>query len=174
MQSYSDRLNKVCRCFTVSDPGKLFVLRTIANIVLPVGADDTVGAIIEYAVLHLRVARVIVCGHSGCGGVAALSAQLDMDAEPHLARWVELARPAVARVAADAVPEAERANALVQANVLLQCEDLRTYPCVAAALTAGTLRIYGAFYTLHSGEVLIYSDRRQAWVALPPAVEEGG
>ena len=113
-------------------------------------------------------------GHSGCGGVAALSAQLDMDAEPHLARWVELARPAVARVAADAVPEAERANALVQANVLLQCEHLRTYPCVAAALTAGTLRIYGAFYTLHSGEVLIYSDRRQAWVALPPAVEEGG
>ena len=159
---------------TDSDPGELFVLRNIANIVPPVGADDTVGAIIEFAVLHLRVARVIVCGHSACGGVAALSSQLDAEVEPHLARWIELARPAVARVAAAALPEAERADALVKANVLLQCEHLRTYPCVAAAQAAATLRVYAACYTLHSGEVLIYSDARQEWVALPPAAEEGG
>jgi carbonic anhydrase len=124
--------------------------------------------VIEYAVLHLHVARVIVCGHTECGGIAALSSQLDAASEPHLAAWVELARPALARVAAAQAPEAERAVAAVKANVLLQREHVLTYPCVAAALAAGTLQVYAILYTLHSGEVLVYNDAQQDWRSLAP------
>jgi carbonic anhydrase len=151
---------------TDADPGDLFVLRNIANIVPPNGTDDTVGAVIEYAVRHLHVENIIVCGHSGCGGVAALAGQIDSSSEPHLARWIELARPAVERVAAVPTPDADLAVATVKANVLLQREHLLTYPCVEAARDAGSLRVYAALYTLHSGEVLVYSDARQDWVGL--------
>jgi carbonic anhydrase len=152
---------------TDADPGELLVLRNVANIVPPAGTDDSVGSIVEFAVLSLRVGRIIVCGHTDCGGVAALSGQLDQEREPQLARWVELARPAEARVAALDLPGAERAVETIKANVLVQRDRLLAYPCVAAGLRAGTLSVQAALYTLHTGEVLVFSDARQAWLPLP-------
>jgi carbonic anhydrase len=150
---------------TDASPGELFVLRNVANIIPPSGSDDTVGAVIEYAVGHLNVERAIVCGHSGCGGVAALFSSVDAAHDPHLARWVELARPA-ARQAAE-LPEGERLAAAVRANVLLQREHLLTYPCVEAAVAAGSLRVYACVYQIGTGEVLVYHSPTGAWQSLP-------
>ena len=152
---------------TDADPGELLVLRNVANIVPPAGTDDSVGAIVEFAVLSLQVGRIIVCGHTDCGGVAALTGQLDPEREPQLARWVELARPAQARVAELGLPAAERALATVKANVLLQRERLLGYPCVVAGLAAGRLTVQAALYALDTGEVLVFSDTRQEWLPLP-------
>ncbi len=152
---------------TDADPGELLVLRNVANIVPPAGTDDAVGAIVEFAVLSLRVGRIIVCGHTDCGGVAALSEQLDPEREPQLARWVELARPAETRVAGLGLPAAECALETTKANVLVQRERLVAYPCVAAGLGAGTLSVQAALYTLETGEVLVFSDVGQAWLPLP-------
>ncbi len=59
---------------TSADPGELFEVRNIANCVPPANAgDDTVGAAIEYALAHLGVDDIVVCGHSGCGGIQALA-----------------------------------------------------------------------------------------------------
>jgi carbonic anhydrase len=152
---------------TDADPGELFVIRNVANIVPPPGADDAVGAVIEFAVLVLRVARIIVCGHTRCGGVAALGDGVDATATPQLARWIELAREAEIVPAEAGTPTEDHAVAMVKANALLQRDRLHTYPCVADGLAARTLSVQAALYAVETGAVLVFSDARRAWLALP-------
>lgn len=159
---------------TDADPGELFVLRNVANIVPPPGADDAIGAVIEFAVLVLQVARVIVCGHTGCGGVAALGEAVDATATPQLARWIELAREAETMAGAVGTRTEDRGDAMVEANTLLQRDRLRTYPCVADGLAAGTLSVYAVLYTIETGEVLVYSDARRAWRPLADPSDVAG
>ena len=80
---------------TSAEPGELFVLRNIANVIPPYGTGETsAGAAIEYAIRHLHVSHAVVCGHTDCGGIKALGKPLDMGHEPHVVRWLEHARPA--------------------------------------------------------------------------------
>jgi len=155
---------------TGAEPGQLFVMRNIANVVPPFGTGDmAVGAVIEYAILHLRVPHVVICGHTQCGGIEALEGHVDLAREPHIARWVELARPAQTQVEASGVPEEARYLETIKANVLLQQENLRTYDCVREAIGAGHLTLHGWLYDLHSGDLLAYDDESGQWgtLALP-------
>src|SRR6185503_10892646 len=83
---------------TASSPGDLFVVRNVANLVPRLEhADASVGAALEYAVGHLHVPHLIVCGHVGCGGVAAAIQGLEhVTGLPSLREWLELVLPAVA------------------------------------------------------------------------------
>ncbi|MGD2041854.1 MAG: carbonic anhydrase, partial [Anaerolineae bacterium] len=113
---------------TGAEPGDLFVARTIANIVPPFGSGAIgVGAAIEYAVLHLNVEHLVVCGHTDCGGIHALGTHIDLSREPHLARWIDYARPSKTKVDASGLPEDARHLPMVRENVLLQLENLRSY-----------------------------------------------
>ncbi len=153
---------------TAADPGELFIMRNVANIVPVCGTpgSDQTGAVIEFAVLDLRVSHAVVCGHTGCGGIRALSRGVDPASNPHLARWVELARPAL-RSGADAASDAEREMATIKANVLLQCANLRTYPCVQERARAGELTLHACLYDLHSGDLLVAGDGPGEWRVFP-------
>lgn len=148
---------------TEADPGELFVMRNIANIVPVCGApgSDQAGAVIEYAVLGLRVSHVAICGHTGCGGIRALGRGVDAAAMPHLARWVELARPAARAGGGSDDPERELAS--VKANVLLQRANLLTYPCVAERVSAGDLTLRAGVYDTYTGDVLVAGDHPGEW-----------
>jgi carbonic anhydrase len=152
---------------TGAEPGELFVMRNVANVVPPFGTGDTaVGAVIEYAILHLHVPHVVICGHTQCGGIKALESHIDLAREPHIARWVDLARPAHTQVEASGIPEEARYLETIKANVLLQLENLRTYDCVREAIRAGQLTLHAWLYDLHSGDLLAYDDQSGAWGAL--------
>jgi len=140
-------------------PGDLFVVRTVGNIVPPsYYADACVGAAVEYAVDHLHVSHAIVCGHYGCGGIAAVVDEAAGHAhafEPHLILWLGHARPILERL-----PEEQpdsRLRRAVEENVRQQMGHLRGYSCVAAAEGAGTLRLHGWVYDWDSG--LLLEDR---------------
>jgi carbonic anhydrase len=148
-----------------ASPGELFVLRNVANIVPPCGHDDTVGAVVEYAVLHLNVALVVLSGHTHCGGIAALAGRFDADEEPHLANWMELARPALERVP-DGLNDEELLLARIRANVLLQREHLLTYPCVARRVSDETLRVFACVYDIASGDVEVFRQATGDWLSL--------
>jgi len=157
---------------TGTEPGELFVMRNLANVVPPFGTGDTaVGAVIEYAILHLHVPYVVICGHTQCGGIKALESPIDLAREPHMARWVEWARPAHTQVEASGIPEEARYLETIKANVLLQRENLRTYDCVREAIGAGQLTLHGWLYDLHSGDLLAYDDESGQWGALALAEE---
>jgi carbonic anhydrase len=104
---------------TGAKPGDLFVLRNLANVVPPHGGGErAVGATLEYAVRHLKVNHSILCGHTDCGGIKALDAQLDPLREPNLSRWIEYARPAQTQVDARGVDPDARHRAIVERSIL--------------------------------------------------------
>ncbi len=155
---------------TQLEPGELFVTRNVANIVPPYGTGEMgVGAVVEYAVLHLHVKHVVILGHTDCGGIRALDQPPDWSREPHMARWIEHARPAKTKVEASGLPEAERHLATVRENVLLQLEHLRSYDPVRQGERAGTLTLHGWVYHLESGTFEAYDLRGGTWVQLKPA-----
>jgi carbonic anhydrase len=156
---------------TQCDPGDLFVTRHVGNIVPPYGSgQSSIGAVIEYAVLQLAVRHIILCGHTDCGGIRALDQATDWLGKPHIARWIEYARPAKTQVEAGGLPEEERHLAAVRANVLLQVENLRSYDPVRAGERAGTLTLHGWVYHLATGIIEAYDSETGSWSPLgaPP------
>lgn len=150
-----------------ASPGEVFVLRNIANVIPPVQArDQTVAAVLTYAVLHLHVPHIVVCGHSACGGIQALSAAHG-HLEPALRQWLVYARPATDRVPLTLEGEA-RMEALVEANVLVQVSHLRTYTFVTQAEAAGQLQIHAWVYDFRCGQVRAYDPESDAFVVEPP------
>ncbi len=152
---------------TGAEPGELFVVRNVANVVPPFGMGEvSVGTAIEYAVLHLHVTHIVVCGHSECGGIKALETHVDLAREPHIARWIELARPARTQVEASGLPEEARYLETIKANVLLQRGNLTTYDCVQEAVKAGRLALHAWLYDLYTGDLLAYDDASHEWTTL--------
>src|SRR2546425_9918339 len=82
---------------TQSQPGDLFVVKNIGNIVPPanaVGDTNSTAAAIEFAVENLHVDDIVICGHSQCGAISALLGRIAMtDLTPHLRDWLSLAAP---------------------------------------------------------------------------------
>ena len=149
---------------THSQPGDLFVLRNIGNFVPPYSEnplDGTgVAAAIEYAVEHLRVRDIIVCGHSDCGAMKALYKDRTLFAEtPHIAEWLSHGDRTLT-VVADHYPgksQEERLAITAEENVLLQMENLRTYPVVQKAASEGRLHVHAWFFEIGGGKVYRYS-----------------
>ncbi len=131
-----------------SEPGEIFVVRNVANTVpeWAEGGDQTGDrAAIEFAVLVLRVARIVVMGHAGCGGCAALSApETDFADLPNLRAWC-----ADQRGLEGSTPEE-----IEKANVHRQLDRLRGYPMIAERLTRGELALGGWYYTIATGEIV--------------------
>jgi len=154
--------------FTQAQPGQLFVLRNAGNIV-PEHSDFVGGvtATIEFAVVELKVPNIIICGHSGCGAVAGLLHPERIRHLPEVGNWLHHAAKARKQVAEtgglDAPDAMERA---VAANVVVQLANLRTHPCVAAALEGGRMGIHGWVYDFVTGSILAYKDRDQMFVPL--------
>lgn len=161
---------------TASSPGALFVVRNVANLVPPLEhADASVGAALEYAIGHLHVPHVIVCGHIGCGGIAALldpEEERALEAHPSLREWLAGAKPAVDRARVDASPASASSGAsrnvlwrrAVEENVLLSIEHLTTFPDVRAALDRGELALHGWVYDLFSATLSVYDVARDDFV----------
>ena len=153
---------------TSSDPGELFEVRNIANVVPPADAyDDAVGAAIEYGVGHLGIDDIVVCGHTGCGGIAALLEPIPPDREAHLGRWVEFTKPAHQLVAAAQVPEAERLTATIKAHVQFQLDNLMTYPIVREGVASGRVNIHGWMYDMENGTLTAYDPQTGEWRGPP-------
>ena len=150
-------------------PGDLFVVRAVANIVPPhIAGQYAVGAAIEYAVLHLKVKHLVVCGHTDCGGIKALDHPPSMTAEPSIAGWLKFARPAQKKVDTRGAAGGDRHRAVVEENVLLQLENLRTYPAVRGALAQKQIELHGWVYDLAARQMAYHDAAQQRFVVFAP------
>jgi carbonic anhydrase len=147
---------------TATDPGELFIIRNIANIIPPYikGVDyPGISSAIEYAVLKLEVENIIICGHSNCGGCAALyKSDEEMKDLPHTKLWLELSQSVKEKVLRT-LPEgtyAEREWLTEQMNVIEQGRHLLTYPYILERYLNDKLNIIGWYYVIETGEIYNY------------------
>ena len=108
---------------TGTQPGEIFVHRNVANLV--VNTDVNLLAVLDYAVTHLKVRHVIVCGHYGCGGIKAAATKTDF--KPVLNMWLRNIKDVIRhhREELDTIKdEEERSNRLVELNVIEQVNNL--------------------------------------------------
>jgi carbonic anhydrase len=155
---------------TQSESGDIFVLRNAGNLIPPFGASrGGEAATIEYAVAGLGVQHVVVCGHTGCGAMRALLEPASLDDLPETARWLRHAESTrrVAHARNGQPTFVGRWDATVEVNVLMQIENLRTHPSVAAALAGGVLSLHGWVFDLRTGEVRSYDTALARFVPLP-------
>ena len=146
---------------TQTDPGELFICRNAGNIVPP-HTDHTGGmtASIEFAVSALNVPHIVVCGHTECGAMKGAMAPEGLGSLPHVAKWLSYSRAAVDVVnalGAD-LDDAARMRLLLEQNVVLQLQHLKTHPTVAARLAKGDLQLHGWIYDIKTGDVCAYDE----------------
>jgi len=162
---------------TQTNPGDLFILRNAGNIIPPYGAaNGGEGATIEFAVVALGVKDIIVCGHSHCGAMNGLLHPEVLTDLPAVAAWLSHAA-ATRRIVKENyinLDEKQLLNITIQENVLVQLENLKTHPAVAACLSRGQLNLHGWTYKIETGEVFSYQPGEGQFLALtelPPATQ---
>jgi carbonic anhydrase len=150
-------------------PGDLFVLRNAGNLIPPYGAaNGGEGATIEYAIGGLGIKHALVMGHSNCGAMKGLLDPESLADMPLLNEWLRHA-DATRNVVDECYPDLEGVdllNAAIKENVLVQLDNLRTYPKVAALLAKGELTLHGWIYEIDSGQILAYDPQVSHFVPI--------
>ncbi|MCA1855542.1 carbonic anhydrase [Massilia oculi] len=156
---------------TGCDPGDMFVVRNIANLVPPCTPDAPPGvsSAIEFAVCGLEVARIIVLGHAGCGGIRALMSSARVTEETDfVARWMRIAEPVRRSVLRELhhKQHEQQCRAAELASILHSLDNLLTYPWIKRRVEAGKLALHGWYFDLGSGTLLAYSPRKQEFLSI--------
>jgi len=139
---------------TQARAGELFIQRNIGNIV-PIH-DWNFATVLEYAVVHLKVEDVVICGHSNCGAIRALDKE---STDSYIPLWLNNAREAKERIDKKISPPStvlekdERYRLIEQENVRLQIEHLYTYPLLKKAVVEKKVQVHGLYYNLENGEL---------------------
>lgn len=149
---------------TGADPGEMFVVRNVANLVPPYsdGAQmPGIRADIEFAIKGLNVDRIIILGHRSCGGIQALMNGEGIT-EHHfefIGTWVGIALPARERALREfpnATPQVQ-ARACEQFAIEVSLANLMTFPWIRERVEAGDLDLHGWYFDIDNGELFGYS-----------------
>lgn len=138
---------------TGSRPGTMFVHRNVANIVA--FNDVNISSILEYGIVHLKIDDIVVCGHTRCGGIAAIE---DGVHENYIADWLCIASGA--KVITDEIAKKhklsreQKLEVLAAENVKLQIKHLQSLALIKNMHENGSLpRIHGWLYRVETGVI---------------------
>ena len=155
-----------------ADPGDLFTVRNVANLVPPMEEEGTyhgTSAALEFAVLGLGVKHIVVLGHAHCGGI-----KLMMEPDPYdssfkyVPAWVSMLNAAHRRVLATMAKanETERTRACEQNAVLVSLENLTTFPWVRERIQSGELQLHGLYVDIAGPSLSAYDWEAGKFVAV--------
>jgi carbonic anhydrase len=157
-----------------AEQGEFFIHRNVANLVpayLPDGEPHGTSAAVEYAVTALKVAHIIVLGHSNCGGVKAChdmctghAPELEKSSS-FVGRWMDILRPGFERIkniegAEDQVASLEREA------VMVSIENLITFPFVKEAVNKNDLTLHGLWTDIAEGTLEQFDVKKQQFVKI--------
>lgn len=156
-----------------ADEGEFFIHRNIAALVPPHAPDGDhhgTSAALEYAVTVLKVANLVVLGHSNCGGVAACDAcaagkapELEKETS-YVGRWLDILKPGLDMIRDDSADD--RLRQLEKAGVLVSLGNLMSFPFVSEAVEAGTLSLHGLWNNIGEGVVECYDPAKGAFAPI--------
>ena len=155
-----------------ADQGEFFIHRNVANLVPPYNPDGEyhgTSATVEYAVCALKVAHLIVLGHSGCGGVEGCYNMCEGKApeleetSSFVGRWMDILRPGYDKLPAG--DDATRKRALEKGAVLVSLENLMTFPFIKEAVEEGRLSLHGLWNDIGDGGLEAYDPGTDTFIA---------
>ena len=154
---------------TGAEPGELFVIRNVANLIPPYhsgGTNHGTRAALEFSVCNLEVEHIILLGHSRCGGIRSLIDPVQADGPGEFMRsWMGMVRDGCC-----AEPQAgdadERARAMEKAALLISLRNLNDFPWVQERVRAGSLTLHAWYFDLEQGALLGWDSDDDRFVAL--------
>lgn len=155
-----------------ADQGEFFIHRNIANLVPPYQPDGDhhgTSAAVEFAVTFLKVAHLIVLGHSQCGGVQGCIDMCKGQApeleakDSFVGRWMDILRPKYALVAE--IEDADyQAQQLEKQSVVTSLENLMSFPFVASQVADGALSLHGLWTEIGEGGLECFDPETQKFL----------
>jgi carbonic anhydrase len=155
---------------TDCDPGDLFIVRNVANLVPPSELDGNhhgTSAALEFATTGLDVENIIIMGHANCGGIKALwddDGTGEMQSE-FIHHWVSIAKPAkdwVLNKLSSSSSE-EKIKACEQRAILESLANLMTFSCIREKVEQGTLSLHGWYFDIPTGKLLFFNSQTGAF-----------
>ena len=157
-----------------ADQGEFFIHRNIANLVppyLPDGDHHGTSAAVEYAVTALKVAHIVVLGHSSCGGIqgchdmcSGKAPELE-EKSSFIGRWMDILRPAYEQIASEG-DDATQVAALEKLAVVTSLENLMSFPFVRSAVESEKLSLHGLWNDIGDGGLFSYDPEEEQFLAL--------
>jgi carbonic anhydrase len=157
-----------------ADQGEFFIHRNIANLVPPYepdGGQHGTSAAVEYAVNVLKVAHVIVMGHSSCGGVQGCIDMCKGEApaleakDSFVGRWMDILKPSYPAVA-EIADKKVQAETLEKQSVLVSLENLMSFPFIAKQIEEGQLSLHGLWLDIGEGGLQVYDHPTESFTAV--------
>ena len=152
-------------------PGELFVVRNIANVVPPYRVSEeyvSTTAAIEYALYSLNIKNIIVCGHSNCGGCAALFYDAKkLEKIPNVVRWLNLMQPVKDQILKIPNLNADKREWIAERlNIINSMQNLLSFPGIKEGYESGEVKIYGWHYVIETGELFNYDEKEAHFILL--------
>jgi carbonic anhydrase len=147
--------------FASTNPGDLFVLRNIGNLIPPFSSsclENSAAAVIEFSISSLNVSDIIVCGHSECAAMQALAKGIDTLSCPHLEAWLKYGKESLEKVRKGFTidPSLSEQNQISQVNVLQQMDHIKSFPFIRERLKEKQVRVHGWWFDIAQADVYCY------------------
>ncbi len=163
--------------FASTNPGDLFVIRNVGNLVPPAdesgksSGDVSEAAAIEFSILTLNISDIVVCGHSECGAMRTLLSDRNKVSTPNLKSWLRHGDSALTKLKSGLTLDSSLSehNQLSQLNVLLQIEHIKSYPAVKNRLADGKLAIHGLWFDISHADVYAFESEQNKFVLIDQA-----
>ncbi len=143
------------------DPGDLFVVRNVANIVPEYAKDDKchgTSAALEFGICFLRVKSLILLGHSQCGGIESLLCKEDAEPTDFIKPWVEQ----VKNEAKAQLPTDEYAKYALKKSY----KNCLTFPWLKERVQTDDLDVYLWFFDIKAGQISTYCNEQKQFQPL--------
>lgn len=142
------------------DPGDLFVVRNVANIIPPYERDENhhgTSAALEFGICYLKVKHLIIFGHSQCGGIDALLNEENLKQNDFITNWVSLIKPDLT---------SQNVNACAKNALSHSYQNCLTFPWIKQRIEKNELAVHRWFFDISSGMIFTYSDEKKEYVHL--------
>lgn len=158
--------------FASTNPGDLFVLRNVGNLIPPASTalqENSVSAVLEFSIFFLNVSDIIICGHSECSAMQALAQEVEiLSSCSHLESWLKYGKEACNKVKNGLIinPLLSKHNQISQVNVLQQMEHTMTYSFIRDRVEKKQLRIHGWWFDIAQADVYCYEQSLNQFVLI--------